>query len=295
VRENQGRANSEFQRQNHGRIEDLWKSATLVTPAEARAARGAIHMRKIAVFSLASAIGLALATSSPAAVNSLSTAAGGVGGQTKVGVAVNAVSSGRACGKIGGVIVAQAPSCTLNGAIPPTRTIAFVDGAGNTVNATSRKLAAGGFKANYTHADQTSVTKPAFAQAEFTDPLTFTDPSGGAFDVTLSRFFAAASGTHGLELGAGGSPGSAFASFDSTMSSNLTGMLYSLDISDVAGQPLGITVTLGSYVMGLPGWNKVALETQLRTALGANMISSDYFTDSFAFPDILIHVPASDS
>lgn len=100
---------------------------------------------------------------------------------------------------------------------------------------------------------------------------------------------------HGLELGGGGSPGSAFASFDSTMSTNLTGLLYSLDISDVAGQPLAITITLGAYVVGLPGWDKTSLENQLRTALGANTISSDYFTDSFTFPDIPIHVPSGDN
>jgi hypothetical protein len=251
-------------------------------------------MRKIVVHSLSLAMVLSFVTATWAAVNSLSTAQGGVGGQTKVGVAVNAVSQGRACGKLNGVAVAVDPSCTVNGAIPPTRSISFADGAGNIVNATSRKFNGGGFKAYYTHADQTSATKAAFAQAEFADPLTFTDPSGGAFSVTLDRFFQGSGGVHGLELGASGS-GYGFADFDSTMSSNLTGFLFSLDVSDVLGQPLAITITLGSYVTGLPGWNVTSLQNQLRTALGANTISSDYYTDSFTFPDIPISVAAGSS
>lgn len=112
-------------------------------------------MRKMSVLFFALAISLTLISQSQAAVNSLSTAAGRVGGQTKVGIAWNAVSSGRACGKIGGVIVAQNPSCVVNGPIPPARAIAFVDGAGNTVNAKADFVAAGGFKAYYTHADRT--------------------------------------------------------------------------------------------------------------------------------------------
>src|ERR1035438_8257589 len=81
-------------------------------------------------------------------------------------------------------------------------------GAGNTVNAESAKTAVVfGFKSYFTHADQTAVTLATFAQAEFTDPLTFTNPSGGAFDVTLDRLFTATDGLHGMELGGSGGPG----------------------------------------------------------------------------------------
>jgi hypothetical protein len=253
-------------------------------------------MRKTSGLFFVVAISLGLTTTLPAAVNSLSTAAGAVAGQTDFGIAIDAVSSGRACGKIGGVIVAQNPSCVFNGPIPPARVIGVVDGAGNTVNAESAKTAVVfGFKSYFTHADQTAVTLATFAQAEFTDPLTFTNPSGGAFDVTLDRLFTATDGLHGMELGGSGGPGSASASFHSDMSTNLTGLLFTLDVNFVEGQPLGISISLGPYMIGLPGWDQTTLQNALRTALGANSISSDYVTDSFNFPDIPIHVGAGQS
>jgi len=250
-------------------------------------------MRKISVLLLTLAISLALTTTSWAVVNSLSTAAGAVAGQTGFGIAVNAASFGRTCGRIGGAIVFQNPNCAVNGPIPPNRVNGFVDAAGNTVNAESSKTAVlFGFKSYFTHADQTAVTLATFAQAEFTDPLTFTNPSGAAFDVTLDKVFTATDGFPGMELGGGGGFGSASASFHSDMSTNLTGLLFSLDVTFSEGQPLGISISLGSFVTGLPGWNQTALQNALRTALGANTISSDYVTNSFSFPDIPIHVGA---
>jgi hypothetical protein len=60
------------------------------------------------------------------AANVLVTSNNGVGGGTRIGIAINRATSGRACGVIGGVVVSQAPAgaCppnNLNGAIPPAR------------------------------------------------------------------------------------------------------------------------------------------------------------------------------
>jgi hypothetical protein len=218
-------------------------------------------------------------------------------GGTRIGIAINAASMGRACGIIGGVVVGQDPvgACTpLNGPIPPVRgPITVFDGAGNSVNVVSDKTAAlFGFKSYFVSATSTAITKATFAQAEFVDPLTFSDPSGAAFTVDLTPSFADEEGHSALTLSGSGASTAGTGQFTEMMSSSLTGSLFSLNLSFALGQTLGIDLTLGSYLTGLPGWDKSALEDALRTALGATSTGNNFSLHNFSFPDIPISVPA---
>jgi|SRR5271166_440947 len=230
------------------------------------------------------------------------TAAPGVAGGTTIGIAVNATSFGRAYGMIGGVVVGQdpvgaPPPANLIGPIPPARgPITVVDPAGNTVDAETDKTAVIlGFKSFYVHADEITVTKFSFAQAQFVDPLVFSNPSGGAFNVTLTPNFATTEGHAGLELAGSGLPGTDSGSFHKNMSSNLTGFLFSLDLTFVLGQRLGVNLTLGSYLTGMPGWDQVTLTNELESALNANTASNNFILNNFSFPNIPIQVNSGQS
>ena len=234
------------------------------------------------------------------AVNSLATSNNGVGGGIRVGIAIDAVSSGRACGMIGGVVVGQAPAgaCppgNVNGPIPPPRIVNVTDAAGNHVDAESDKVGVlFGLKTYLVNADSTAVTLGTFAQAEFVDPMSFTSLTNDAFDIDLVRSFFEANGTPGILIGGGhgGADGSASPSFHADMSSNLTGPLLAMDLAFALGQPLGIHLTLGTYLAGLPSWNEAALTAQLRTLFDADTADDMFSLANFAFPAIPIHVAA---
>jgi len=230
-----------------------------------------------------------------AVTNVLVTSNNGVGAGTRIGVAVNLVTMGRACGMIGGVVVGQAPAgacpgTNTNGPIPPARTINVTDIAGNHVDADSAIVAALlGLKAFVVEAHSTSVTRGTFAQAELVDPIVFSDPAGGAFDVDLTRFFFEDSGAPGIRLAAQG-PGSG--SFHAAMSTDVTGFLFSLDLGFEYGQPLAVNLVLGAYLAGVAGWDDDALTGQLRTLLDASTADNDFSAASFEFPNIPVHVAA---
>jgi hypothetical protein len=236
------------------------------------------------------------------AVNSLVSSNNGIGGGTTIGIAVNAVSNGRACGMIGGVAVGQdpagaCPGTNTNGAIPPGRLVSVTDAAGNQVDAESDIAAVVlGFKSYIVSAHSKSVTLKTFAQAEFVDPLTFSDPFNRSFGVDLTRYFAESDSAPGLRIGGdAGSGGTASASFRADMSSNLTGFLFSLDLSFTLNQPLNVQLTLGNFVAGLPGWDQAALTSQLRSALDADTADNDFSLGSYEFPNIHIEVAAGDT
>src|SRR5262245_5229179 len=112
------------------------------------------------------------------AANAISQSANGIVVlPSKVGVAINATSDGRACGKItsGNVTVfvedPVAACNNINGPIPPNRIISRTDAAGNMVAARAVKVAPipGFFKIYFTRAQTTSVNAGTFAFAEFRD------------------------------------------------------------------------------------------------------------------------------
>jgi hypothetical protein len=199
--------------------------------------------------------------------------------------------------KIGAVAVQDpAMACTgTNGLIPPNRSATLADPAGNKASASATQLrlfGVGALKYYSVKASTTSVNKATFGFAELVDPVTISNPTGSPFNIGLTSFFMGENGDPGIELGGSGPFGAAVAEITDTMSTSLTGPLYSLDLSFSAGNPLAIDLTLGSFVSGQPGWDKTALETSLASLLGADSISTDHALSSFSFPAISIDVPA---
>lgn len=222
-----------------------------------------------------------------------------VKGGTTTGVGRATVAPmGRACGIIGNVSFNDpAAACAnINGPVPPTRFINVTDGAGNHVDATSQELfAVGAFKAYRVSANDKSVTLPTFAFAEYLDPLVFSHPMGDAFSVSLVDSISGSNPSQpGLLLSAdAGEIGSG--SLHSDLSTDITGFLFSLDLSFKTDEPLSVNLNLGSYLFGLPssaGWNKASIESSLRLALDADTPDNDFRLTSFDFPAIPIDVPA---
>jgi hypothetical protein len=212
------------------------------------------------------------------------------------GLAIGLNSMGRACAKIGAAATQDpAMACTgTNGPIPPNRSASRTDAAGNMASASATQLrifGVGALKYYRVRASTTSVNSSTFGFAELVDPISISNPTGSPFSIDLTSFFMGENGDPGIELGGSG-PLAAAAEITDTMSTSLTGLLYSLDLSFSAGNPLAIDLTLGSFVSGQPGWDKTALETSLAGLLGADSISSDYALSSFSFPAISIDVPA---
>jgi hypothetical protein len=219
-----------------------------------------------------------------------------IGNPGGFGLAINAVSKGRVCGKIGGVVVGQSPGgcANVNVGIPPNLAIAVIDPAGNRVNADSGIVSVLlGLKTYFVDANSTAITLPTFAQAEFVDPLTVSNPGGGPFDIDLVRSFTSdGPNKPGLSFVAQGQLGDlAEGILHAEMSSNLTGFLFSLDLVSELNQPLSINLTLGSYVVGLPAWNQSLLISQLSTLLDASNPDNTFVLSDFSFPAIPVHVP----
>jgi hypothetical protein len=252
----------------------------------------------------ACAVGLVLLVQAEAyPANALVTSRNGVRtGPLLPQVAVRTLpDKGRACGKIGGAVVAEDPApgaCSpLNGAIPPNRAIpATSDALGNTVSAQARLLASfGSAKLFFVDAADIARTKATFAEAEFVDPLIFFSATNDAFDVSLIRSFENVGSSPGLQLAGSAAAGEqALGSYHLEMSTNLTGFLFSLDVGFSASQPLTITIDLGTYVTGLAGWDELLLESSLRTLLDAGTIDNDFSLTTFSFPAIPVHVPAGE-
>lgn len=212
----------------------------------------------------------------------------------KAGITYGVNSMGRACGQIG-LTLYQDPdtACSnMNGPIAPNRSISASDAAGNAVDADATKFGVG-LKVYRARASSTRVTKFTYAFAEFADPLTVSGPPGEAFDVDLTRSFMPNDSEPGLLLSGSGPAGSAVAELTDSMSTSLTGFLFSLDLSFTLGKPLSIDLTIGSYLSDVPGWNKASLEATLSSLLGAGTPSNNFSLTDFNFPVIPISVPAN--
>jgi hypothetical protein len=72
--------------------------------------------------------------------------------------------------------------------------------------------------------------------------------------------------------------------YHSELSTNLTGLIYSRDLTFEANQPLGVSVTLGDYVRSVPEW--ASLESQLRSLLDAGTPDNDFTLVDFSFPAV---------
>jgi hypothetical protein len=118
------------------------------------------------------------------------------------GLAIGLNSMGRACARIG-ALATQDPAISA-----------------------SRSDAAGTWRLN-------SAT---FGFAELVDPITISNPTGSPFSIDLTSFFMVENGDPEIELGGSGSLGAAVAEVTDTMSTSVTGLLYSLDLSFSAGK-----------------------------------------------------------
>jgi len=148
-------------------------------------------------------------------------------------------------------------------------------------------------RAEVTYPPGTTIfERVGYALARFVDPIVFADPMGSAFDVSLERGFFENEGTPGIVIGSDSDV--AWATYHADVSTDRTGFLFSLDLRYHTGEPLGVDVTLGSYVSSLAGWDEGALEAALGAALDASTADDDFrlAVPAYNFPLIPIHVDA---
>jgi len=238
------------------------------------------------------------------AVDVTVTVTGGIDSSTTEGVAMSASSEGYACVDLGsGTEMDENPTGACVGTtapIPPSRDARafFPPGPGYTdmgyaySTDTYFSTPPGSKWYHVAVLDSCGELDSCRSEALFKDPWVFSHAGGEAFSVTLHRSFFGDPELFGI-VGDGGGGTLVTASYHSETSSDVSGFLFSVDLSYEFDQPLSVDVTVGGFLTGSPGWDEGVLEGLLSAALDAGTPDNVFeLLEDFDFPSIEIDVVA---